>query len=227
MTLLRWYRSGKDVEQKLPFLSAYLGHVHVGDTYWYLSAWPELMREAMSRLERRWKVSHENHHLSLAPLLQRFFTQRLMQQRRPVRIQSARRDTFRLLLRFAQQRLHTPPALLTLEAIDAPLIAAFLDHLEKHRGLSVRSRNLRLTAIHSFFGIPRSTAGPCRPDPARAGHSQQALYAASSTFLARPEVEALLDAPDHAPGSVDAITPSSRWQRRRAPSVGDDRIDAQ
>ena len=55
MTLLRWYRSGKDVEQKLPYLSAYLGHVHVGDTYWYLNAWPELMREAMSRLERCWE----------------------------------------------------------------------------------------------------------------------------------------------------------------------------
>lgn len=55
MTLLRWYRSGKDVEQKLPYLSAYLGHVHVGDTFWYLSAWPELMREAMSRLERCWE----------------------------------------------------------------------------------------------------------------------------------------------------------------------------
>jgi integrase len=54
MTLLRWYRSGKDVERKLPYLSAYLGHVHVSDTYWYLSAWPELMREAMSRLERCW-----------------------------------------------------------------------------------------------------------------------------------------------------------------------------
>jgi len=55
MTLLRWYRSGKDVEQKLPYLSAYLGHVHVSDTYWYLSAWPELMHEAMSRLERCWE----------------------------------------------------------------------------------------------------------------------------------------------------------------------------
>jgi integrase/recombinase XerD len=55
MTLLRWYRSGKDVEQKLPYLSAYLGHVQISDTYWYLSAWPELMREAMSRLERRWE----------------------------------------------------------------------------------------------------------------------------------------------------------------------------
>lgn len=55
MILLRWYRSGKDAEQKLPYLSAYLGHVHVSDTFWYLSAWPELMREAMSRLERHWE----------------------------------------------------------------------------------------------------------------------------------------------------------------------------
>jgi integrase/recombinase XerD len=55
MTLLRWYRSGKDPERRLPILSAYLGHVHVSDTFWYLSAWPELMREAMSRLERCWE----------------------------------------------------------------------------------------------------------------------------------------------------------------------------
>lgn len=55
MTLLRWYRSDEDVERKLPYLSAYLGHVHVSDTYWYLSEWPELMREAMSRLERCWE----------------------------------------------------------------------------------------------------------------------------------------------------------------------------
>jgi integrase/recombinase XerD len=54
-TLLRWYRAGEDPERRLPILSAYLGHVHVSDTYWYLSAWPELMREAMSRLERRWE----------------------------------------------------------------------------------------------------------------------------------------------------------------------------
>jgi integrase/recombinase XerD len=55
MTLLRWHRSGKDVERKLPYLSAYLGHVRISDTYWYLSAWPELMREAMSRVERCWE----------------------------------------------------------------------------------------------------------------------------------------------------------------------------
>jgi integrase len=54
-TLLQWYRSGEDAERRLPVLSTYLGHVHVADTFWYLSAWPELMREAMIRLERRWE----------------------------------------------------------------------------------------------------------------------------------------------------------------------------
>jgi integrase/recombinase XerD len=54
-TLLHWYRAGEDAERRLPILSAYLGHVHVSDTFWYLSAWPELMREAMSRLERHWE----------------------------------------------------------------------------------------------------------------------------------------------------------------------------
>ena len=55
MTLLRWYRAGEDAERRLPVLSTYLGHVHVADTYWYLSAWPELMHEAMARLERYWE----------------------------------------------------------------------------------------------------------------------------------------------------------------------------
>jgi integrase len=54
-TLWRWYCTGEDPERRLPILSAYLGHVHVRDTYWYLSAWPELMHEAVTRLERRWE----------------------------------------------------------------------------------------------------------------------------------------------------------------------------
>jgi len=54
-TLLRWYRAGENAERRLPILSAYLGHVHWSDTFWYLSALPELMHEAMSRLERRWE----------------------------------------------------------------------------------------------------------------------------------------------------------------------------
>jgi len=76
---------------------------------------------------------------SLAPLLEHFFTQRLMQQRQasPHTI-SSYRDTFRQFLIFAQQRLHQPPSRLTIEQIDAPLIVAFLDELEKQRGLTVR-----------------------------------------------------------------------------------------
>jgi integrase/recombinase XerD len=54
-TLVHWYRSDQDPERKLPLLSAYLGHVHVADTQWYLSGSPELMREAMRRLEHRWE----------------------------------------------------------------------------------------------------------------------------------------------------------------------------
>lgn len=54
-TLVRWYRSNQDPERRLPILSAYLGHVHVADTQWYLSGSPELMQEAMRRLEQRWE----------------------------------------------------------------------------------------------------------------------------------------------------------------------------
>ena len=55
-TLLRWYRSGDDVERRLPVLSTYLGHVRPDDTYWYLTACPELMGQAVERLERRWRT---------------------------------------------------------------------------------------------------------------------------------------------------------------------------
>jgi len=55
--LTQWYQAGEEVTRLLPVLSAYIGHVRVQDTYWYLSAWPELMAEAMSRLERRWGVA--------------------------------------------------------------------------------------------------------------------------------------------------------------------------
>jgi len=54
-TLVTWYRSKQDPECRLPILSAYLGHVHIADTQWYLSNSPELMREAMRRLEHRWE----------------------------------------------------------------------------------------------------------------------------------------------------------------------------
>jgi site-specific recombinase XerD len=130
-------------------------------------------------------------------LLERFFTQRLMRQRQasPHTI-SSYRDTFRQFLKFAQQRLHKPPSGLNLEEIDAPLVVAFLDSLEK-QGLSVRSRNLRLTAIHSFFRYVAFEA------PAQSAQIQRALAIPSKRFtrtlvpfLTPSEVEALLAAPD-------------------------------
>jgi integrase len=54
-TLLRWYRSGEDIERRIPALSTFLGHSRTSDTYWYISACPELMGEAARRLEQRWE----------------------------------------------------------------------------------------------------------------------------------------------------------------------------
>jgi len=137
------------------------------------------------------------HPISFAALLERFFTQRLMQQRQasPHTI-SSYRDTFCQFLKFVQQRLHRSPSRLNFEEIDAPLIVAFLDELEKH-GLSVRSRNLRLTALHSFFRYAAFEA------PAHSAQIQRMLAIPSKRFtrtlvqfLTRAEVDALLAAPD-------------------------------
>jgi len=137
---------------------------------------------------------------TLAALLERFFTQRLMNQRQasPHTI-SSYRDTFRLLLQFAQQRLHKSPACLAFEEIDAPMIAAFLDDLEKSRGITARSRNLRLTAIRSFFQYA------AYEEPSRAAQIQRVLAIPGKRhtrnlahFLSRPEIDALLEAPDQA-----------------------------
>jgi len=90
---------------------------------------------------------------ALAPALQAYFTQRLVAQRAasPHTI-AAYRTTFCLLLRFAAQRTGTAPSKLDIDQLDAPLIAAFLDHLEHDRHNSPATRNNRLAAIHSLFG---------------------------------------------------------------------------
>jgi site-specific recombinase XerD len=89
---------------------------------------------------------------ALAPALQAFFTDRLARQRdaSPHTI-AAYRDTWRLLLGFAAARAGKQPSLLEVTDLDAPLIAAFLDHLEHDRGNSARTRNARLAAIRSLF----------------------------------------------------------------------------
>jgi integrase/recombinase XerD len=90
--------------------------------------------------------------ITLSTVIQSFFTDRLVRERdaSPHTIASYR-DTLRLLLVFASQRTGKQPTKLTLEDLDAILISAFLDHLQRERGCSARTRNLRLTAIRSLF----------------------------------------------------------------------------
>ena len=133
---------------------------------------------------------------SLAPLLQRFFTDRLIKQKQvsPHTI-SSYRDAFRLLLQFLAKRLKKTPSQVLLGDLEAPLIAAFLDELEKERGNSARSRNLRLTAIRSFFRYASFEA------PENVGQIQRAIPGKRHPrslvpFLARPEAEALLSVPN-------------------------------
>jgi site-specific recombinase XerD len=131
-------------------------------------------------------------------LLERFFTQRLMQQRQAsAHTIASYRDTFRLLLQFARQRLHRAPSTLALEDVDAPLVVAFLDELEKVRDVTARTRNLRLTAIRSFCRYVAFEA------PAHAAQIQRVLAIPAKRFaralvpfLNRQEVDALLAAPD-------------------------------
>ena len=85
-------------------------------------------------------------------LLESFFLDRLMRQRQasPSTIASYR-DTFRLLMQYAQQRLRKVPSQVIVPDLDTVFIGSFLDHLEQHRANSARSRNVRLAAIHSFL----------------------------------------------------------------------------
>jgi integrase/recombinase XerD len=131
-------------------------------------------------------------------LLESFFTERLIAQRRvsPHTIASYR-DTFRLLLQFCQKRLRKPPSQLMLADLNAPLLGKFLDDLEADRANGARSRNLRLTAIRSFFRYAALEA------PDHSGLIQRVLAIPNKRqprplvdFLTRPEFEAVLAAPN-------------------------------
>lgn len=134
----------------------------------------------------------------VAGLLEAFFTERLHHHRAasPNTI-AAYRDTFRLLLGFAQERLRKPPSAMPLAEFDAKLVVAFLQHLEKQRRNSVRTRNARLAAIHSFFRFV------ALQEPAFSATCQRVLAIPTKkaerklvTSLDRAEQEALLAAPD-------------------------------
>jgi integrase/recombinase XerD len=135
---------------------------------------------------------------TLAPLLETFFTERLIDQRQASQhTVAAYRDTFRLLLRFVQSRTGRAPNQLTIEDLDAATIGAFLNHLENERGVSVRTRNARLTAIRSLFNF----AAYQHPEHV---HLIQRVLAIPTkrtsktlvTYLTDHESEALLSAPD-------------------------------
>ncbi len=143
---------------------------------------------------------------ALAPTLEAFFTRRLSGEKggRAHTI-AAYRDTFRLLLCFAQQRTGKQPCALQLDDLDAPLITAFLDHLEHDRGNSPRTRNARPAAIHSMFRYaalrhPEHAALISRVIAVPTKRFDRAIV----TYLTPEEVDALLAAPDR-----------SRWIGRR------------
>jgi integrase/recombinase XerD len=135
---------------------------------------------------------------SLAPHLSGFLREHLPKERRASQHTcEAYAQSFQLLLGFAANRLKIKPSKIEMERLDAPLILAFLEHLEKKRGNSVRTRNARLAAINSFFRFLEYRVPSCL-DQARRIHAipmkktDQALV----DYLARDELQALLDAPD-------------------------------
>lgn len=142
----------------------------------------------------------------LAPHVQAFFTVHLCHQKRvsPQTLASCR-DTFRLLLTFIQDTKGIAPSALCVSDLDAPLILAFLDHLEDHRRNTVRSRNIRLSALRTFFRFvalrdPDSLAIVTRVLAIPHKREDKKLIG----YLTRDEMEALLATPDR-----------SRWVGRR------------
>jgi integrase/recombinase XerD len=131
-------------------------------------------------------------------LLEAFFVDRLIRQRQAsAHTITSYRDTFRLLLQYAQQRLSKAPSQICLTDLDTPFLGAFLDHLEHKRNNSARSRNVRLAAIHSFFRYVALHAPECN------GIALRVLAMPSKRYVRRPicfltpvEVDALLAAPD-------------------------------
>jgi site-specific recombinase XerD len=142
----------------------------------------------------------------IAPTLQAFFTDRLAQQSQASpRTIAAYRDAVRLLVGFVHAQTGKTPAELDWEDLDAAMITRFLTHLEVERHNSIRTRNVRLTAVRSLF----SYAALRHPEHALSIQRVLAIPPKrfdkqEVTFLTTPEVDALLDAPDQA-----------RWEGRR------------
>ena len=142
----------------------------------------------------------------LAPHVHAFFTDHLCHHKRvsPQTLVSCR-DSFRLLLTFMQQTVGIEPSALCVADLDAPTLLAFLDHLEQQRGNSIRSRNIRLSALRAFFRFvalrdPESVAMVTRVLAIPIKREDKKLVG----YLTRPEIDALIAAPDR-----------SSWMGRR------------
>jgi integrase len=153
---------------------------------------------------------------ALAPTLQSFFTDRLVGQRdaSPNTI-AAYRVSLRLLLRYASQRTGKQPCALDLDDLDAPLIAAFLEHLERDRGNSPRTRNNRLAAIHSMFTYaalqhPEHAASITRVLAIPPKRTERNLV----TFLTDEEVDALIDGSLRSCAMLGRLSPVSHSASR-------------
>src|SRR5215468_10360462 len=153
-----------------------------------------------------WEDRAMTHNSLIAPHLQAFFADYLCRQKRlsPQTIVSCR-DTFRLLLTFLRDQTGIEPSALRLADVDASAVLRFLDYLEQQRGNSVRSRNIRLSAIRSFFRLVALR------DPDSIGIATRVLAIPLKRedkkligYLTRSEMQALLTAPEQ-----------SKWSGRR------------
>lgn len=135
---------------------------------------------------------------ALAPYLSSFLREHLPRERRASpHTCEAYAQTFQLLVCFAADRLKVRPSQLDIERLDAPLILSFLEHLERNRGNSARTRNARLAAINAFFRFLEYRLPSCLDQASRIHaipmkKTDQALV----SYLTRDELQALLDAPD-------------------------------
>jgi site-specific recombinase XerD len=135
---------------------------------------------------------------ALAPLVRRYFLERLVHQRNvsPATL-ATYRDAFRLLLHFAEHRLHRAAASLTLDEVDAPLMLAFLDDLEHTRKNTVRSRNARLAVLRSFARYVSTEEPSALPVTQRIlAIPAKRYHTPVLGFLSRDEMQAVLDGPD-------------------------------
>ena len=185
----------------LATLSAYLGHVAPADTYWYLSAVPELMELAASQPRRCGsEVRDERARAYAAGVLHRPADQ-------PASASPNTIAAYRTLPAAARVRARpagSPPTSLTSPTSTRRSSAAFLDHLERDAATAPGTRNMRLAAIHSLFAYLRCITPSMRRSSSASWRSRRSGPAHLVTYLMEDEVDALLAAPDR-----------PRWTGRR------------